>query len=165
MLPENHPSFENWQDRYEIVSEPPFLYSIPDNPPKPSNFIHYYNHLYWLESLLLKPNDLFLFTNSSKNQDSNIGSGWSIWSGTLYNTPKIVIHDNRVYVFAEGHCYLGTKATVFNTKGHIVLEILLWILTQKTFKPSSVTICKDNTATLDTLADNNPKTTSMHTLD
>lgn len=82
MVSNNDPPFETWQDTYEMVTQPLFLYPIPDSPPKPEDFHYHFDHLDWLESLPLKPNDIFLYTDGSKNSDGNTGSGWSIRSPT-----------------------------------------------------------------------------------
>lgn len=148
MLPDEHPLFKNRQDIYEMVTQPPYLYPISDNPPKPENFYYHFHYLDWLESLPLKPNNLFLYMDGSKDSKSNTGSGWSIRSPTLQDQSETVIQNNHVYIIIEGYYAMGTTTTGFDAETHAVLEALLWKLIQKQITSTSVTICTDNTATL-----------------
>jgi len=96
-------------------------------------------------------NTVFLYTDGSKLDTHQCGSGWT------------ANHQNHEIAF--GKCNIGLKAEVYDAEIHAIQEGLLALETSQS-QPTQVLICADNQAALQTLQSGNPNNTEFarHTL-
>jgi len=74
------------------------------------------------------------------------GLGWlSTHISDIYHSG-----DQQLHRFTEGRCHLGSRAEVFDAELHAVQETVTTLLTT-TLLHSTVFVCIDNRATMDTL--------------
>jgi ribonuclease HI len=96
-------------------------------------------HTNWIRSLL--DHTILIYTDGSKLDNGNTGSGWCIMQ-TLHGTTTTMF---------EGHCHLGTQSEVFDAKLHAAYEALQAI---NTLPPASAHLCIDNSSAIDSLNNN-----------
>jgi ribonuclease HI len=81
-----------------------------------------------------------IYTDGSKLANGTVGSGWAIYH----------CGDQQLYSFTEGRCHLGSRVEVFDAELNAVQEAVSTLLTT-TLPRSTVFICIDNQAAIDTL--------------
>jgi ribonuclease HI len=86
---------------------------------------------------------LMIYTDGSKLANGAVGCGWAIYH----------CGDQQLHGFTEGRCHLGSRVEVFDAELHAVQEAVSTLLTT-TLPRSTVFICIDNQAAIDTLHSN-----------
>jgi len=105
----------------------------PDKTTKPRQL-----HEKWIQTL--PDHTITIYTDSSKLANGAVGCGWVIfYSG-----------DQQLHQFTEGRCHFGNRAEVFDAELHAIQEAVSTLLTT-TLPRSTVFICIDNQASIDTL--------------
>jgi len=105
----------------------------PDKTTKPRQL-----HEKWIQTL--QDHTITIYTDGSKLANGAVGCGWVIYySG-----------DQQLHRFMEGQCHLSNRAEVFDAKLHAIHEAVFTPLTT-TLPSSTVFICIDNQASIDTL--------------
>jgi len=88
----------------------------------------------------LPDHTITIYTDGPKLANGAVGCGWAIYySG-----------DQQLQRFTDGRCHLGNWAEVFDAELHAVQEVVSTLLTT-TLPHSTVFICIDNQASIDTL--------------
>ena len=85
-----------------------------------------------------------IYTDGSKLEDGSVGCGWVIYH----------CRNQQLHQVTEGRCHLGRRAEVYDAELHAVQEAVTTLLTT-TIARSSVFICIDNQAAINTLQHNN----------
>jgi len=81
-----------------------------------------------------------MYMDGSKLANGAVGCGWAVYH----------CGDQQLHRFTSGKCHLGSRAEVFDTELHAVQEAVSTLLTT-TLPRSTVFICIDNQAAIDTL--------------
>jgi len=81
-----------------------------------------------------------MYTDGSKLANGAVGCGWAVDHCS----------NQQLHRFTSGKCYLGTRTGVFDAELHAVQEAVSTLLTT-TLPRSTVFICIDNQAAIDTL--------------
>jgi len=105
----------------------------PDKTTKPKQL-----HDRWLETLPDHP--ITIYTDGSKLDNGAVGCGWAIYHSG----------DQQLHRLTEGRCHLGSRAEVYDTELHAVQEAVTTLL-MAAVPPTTVFICIDNQAAIDTL--------------
>jgi len=95
-------------------------------------------HEQWLQTL--QDHTIVIYTDGSKLANGTVGCGWAIYH----------CGDQQLYRLTDGSCHLGDRAEVYDTELHAVQEATAILLTT-TIPRSTIFICIDNKATIDTL--------------
>jgi ribonuclease HI len=105
----------------------------PDKTTQPQQL-----HEEWLQTLA--DHAIVIYTDGSKLANGMVGCGWAIYH----------CGDQQLHRFTEGRCHLGSRAEVFDAELHAIQEAVSVLLTT-TLPRSTVSICIDNQAAIDTL--------------
>jgi ribonuclease HI len=108
----------------------------PDKTTRPQEL-----HEKWLRTH--PDHTIIIYTDGSKLDNGAVGCGWAIYH----------CGDQQLYRLSEGQCHLGNRAEVYDAELHAVQEAVSTLLTV-TVPRSTVFICIDNQATIDTLHSN-----------
>ena len=84
-----------------------------------------------------------MYTDGSKLANGAVGCGWAVYH----------CGDQQLHRFTSGKCHLGSRAEVFDAELHAVQKAVSTLLTT-TLPRSTVFICIDNQAVIDTLHSN-----------
>ena len=95
-------------------------------------------HEKWLETL--KDHMIVMYTDGSKLANGAVGCGWAVYH----------CGDQQLHWLTSGKYHLGCRAEVFDAELHAVQEAVSILLTT-TLPRSTVFICIDNQAAIDTL--------------
>jgi ribonuclease HI len=124
------------EDRTATIAMEGVTKMISPNPDKTTRPQHL--HEKWLETL--PDHTITIYTDGSKLTNGAVGCGWAIFHHG----------DQQLHRLTEGQCHLGNRAEVFDAELHAVQEAVTTLLTT-TLPCSTVFICIDNQATIDTL--------------
>ena len=95
-------------------------------------------HEQWLQTL--QDHTIVIDTDGSKLANGTVGCGWAIYH----------CGDQQLYRLTDGSCHLGDRAEVYTAELHAVQEATAILIT--TMIPrSTIFICIDNNAMIDTL--------------
>jgi len=95
-------------------------------------------HEQWLQTL--QDHTIVIYTDGSKLANGTVGCGWAICH----------CGDQQLYRLTDGSCHLGDRAEVYDAELHAIQEATAILLTT-TIPRSTIFICIDNKATIDTL--------------
>jgi len=95
-------------------------------------------HEQWLQTL--QDHTIVIYTDGSKLANGTVGCGWAIYH----------CGDQQLYRLTGGSCHLGDRAEVYDADLHAVQEATAILLTTTTPR-STIFICIDNKATINTL--------------
>jgi ribonuclease HI len=95
-------------------------------------------HQKWLQTL--PDHTTVIYTDGSKLDNGTVGSGWALYH----------CGDQELHRLTDGSCHLGNKAEVYDAELHAVQEAVTILLTT-TIQRSTVFICIDSKAAIDTL--------------
>ena len=134
----NIPPLEN----RKITSKGCILQHKPIHTEKSENEKHIHNT--WIKSL--PENTVLIYSDGSKMPNGNTGSGWVIYLTTV----------NGVRQLAQGSCYLGKRAEVYDAELHAVEESLYVLpnILHHSTTPTNVFILIDNQTAIQCLGDN-----------
>jgi len=124
------------EDRTATITTGGVAKTISPNPDKTT--LPQQLHEMWLQTL--PDHTITIYTDGSKLVNGAVGCGWAIYHSG----------DQQLHRFTEGRCHLGSRAEVFDVELHTVQEAVSTLLTT-TLPRSTVFICIDNQATIDTL--------------
>jgi ribonuclease HI len=105
----------------------------PDKTTQPQQL-----HEKWLQTH--PDHTVIIYTDGSKLANGAVGCGWTIYH----------CGDQQLHRFTEGRCHLGSRAEVFDAELHAIQEAVSALLTT-TLPRTTVLICIDNQAAIDTL--------------
>jgi len=95
-------------------------------------------HEQWLQ--ILQDHTMVIDTDGSKLANGTVGCGWAIYH----------CGDQQLYRLTDGSCHLGDRAEVYDAELHAVQEATAILITT-TIPRSTIFICIDNKAMIDTL--------------
>jgi ribonuclease HI len=124
------------EDRTATITTEGVVKMTSPNPDKTTRPQHL--HEKWLQTL--PDHTITIYTDGSKLTNGKVGCGWAIFHSG----------DQQLHRLTEGRCYLGSRAEVFDAELHAVQEAVTTLLTT-TLPRSTVYICIDNQAAIDTL--------------
>jgi len=108
----------------------------PDKTTRPQEL-----HEKWLRTHA--DHTIIIYMDGSKLDNGAVGCRWAIYH----------CGDLQLYRLSEGQCHLGNRAEVYDVELHVVQEAVSTLLTG-TAPRSTIYICIDNQASIDTLQSN-----------
>jgi ribonuclease HI len=130
--------------KLENCSATPITFSIQPAPPvhTSKNDQSHIQHQDWTSSLPI--GTLLLYTDGSKPDSGQVGCGATTYEITNHGLQHLQSH----------YCNLGTRCEVFDAELHAMLEGLHLVPTSPTTSNTTIYICIDNQAAIQTLAYN-----------